>query len=211
MTASPCCQLEWGVAVRPLQGQRESGDRHRVIATQQGWLIAVVDGLGHGHEAAQASRLALAAIGECAGGSLSTLIQHCHEQLQGTRGVAISVAEISASESTLTWAGVGNVEGLLRHRDMAQRSRHIPLRGGIVGYRLPLLHTDRENLCEGDVLILATDGVEDGYSEIPLPQASAQETAERIMNHFARVDDDALVLVAQWKRRHDESTNQLRR
>jgi len=48
--------LEWGVAELVLPGQTESGDRYLVTPTPEGGLVAVVDGLGHGAEAAEAAK-----------------------------------------------------------------------------------------------------------------------------------------------------------
>ena len=47
-----------GVASKTLQGQSVSGDIHVVIPFNEGLLVAVIDGLGHGPEAAIASMAA---------------------------------------------------------------------------------------------------------------------------------------------------------
>src|SRR5437867_365164 len=49
--------VHWAVATLALEGERESGDLHLVQPVTDGVLIAVVDGLGHGEEAAAAARL----------------------------------------------------------------------------------------------------------------------------------------------------------
>ncbi|HMJ58707.1 MAG TPA: hypothetical protein VK467_06195, partial [Gemmatimonadales bacterium] len=51
--------IHWGVATVAMQGESESGDLHMVRAVKDGVLIAVVDGLGHGEEAAAAARMAV--------------------------------------------------------------------------------------------------------------------------------------------------------
>src|SRR4029077_9723821 len=56
-TVSPM-SLDWGVAGLPLDGQAESGDRHVVQPFPGGFLLAVIDGLGHGSEAAMAATTA---------------------------------------------------------------------------------------------------------------------------------------------------------
>jgi len=50
--------VEYGVAKYVLPGQGESGDHHLVCCNQRGVLIAVIDGIGHGEEAANASKTA---------------------------------------------------------------------------------------------------------------------------------------------------------
>src|ERR1041384_6057447 len=54
MVRSP--YLDWAVASAPLEGEPESGDLHLVKGISTGLLLAVVDGLGHGVEAAAVAR-----------------------------------------------------------------------------------------------------------------------------------------------------------
>src|SRR2546422_10647190 len=50
--------VEWGVASQTLAGEVESGDKHVVRIFPHGALLAAVDGLGHGEEAAAAANMA---------------------------------------------------------------------------------------------------------------------------------------------------------
>src|SRR5207245_2030712 len=84
--------LEWGVATLTLAGQLESGDLHLVREVGGGVLVAVVDGLGHGEEAAAAARLAVTTLDQFAPEPIASLVQRCHEALRGTRGAVMSVA-----------------------------------------------------------------------------------------------------------------------
>ncbi len=43
--------IEWGSAGQALPGERESGDRCVVRVAADQALLAVIDGIGHGHEA----------------------------------------------------------------------------------------------------------------------------------------------------------------
>jgi len=52
--------VEYGVAKYVLPGQEESGDHHLVCCSRNGILIAAIDGIGHGEEAANAARTAAA-------------------------------------------------------------------------------------------------------------------------------------------------------
>ena len=47
--------IEWGVAEEPLPGQKHSGDRCIVKNGSDGALLAVVDGIGHGEDAAHSA------------------------------------------------------------------------------------------------------------------------------------------------------------
>ena len=48
-------KIDTGVATLPLPGEPESGDLSLVKRIGSGTLVAVVDGLGHGQEAASAA------------------------------------------------------------------------------------------------------------------------------------------------------------
>src|SRR2546422_418308 len=114
--------IEWGVASLALPGEAESGDRHLVKPVGTGVLVAVVDGLGHGAEAASAAKAAVAALERHASESPVPLLERCHRALKGTRGAVMSVAAFSRHDRSMTWVGVGNVEGLLVYGDGAARS-----------------------------------------------------------------------------------------
>jgi len=51
--------VEYGVAKFILPGQGESGDQHLVRCGGNGILIAAIDGIGHGEEAASAANAAV--------------------------------------------------------------------------------------------------------------------------------------------------------
>src|SRR5256885_847377 len=103
--------IDWGVAARALAGETESGDLHLVKRVGRGTLVAAVDGLGHGAEAAAAARAAVAALDRYAEESLPPLVRRCHEALAGSRGVVMSLAYLGGGQPSLTWLGVGNAAG----------------------------------------------------------------------------------------------------
>ena len=194
--------IEWGVASRALPGEAQSGDLHFVKQVGAGALVAVVDGLGHGAEAATAARAAVAALERHATESPVPLIERCHRALQGTRGVVMSVAVFGRSDRSMTWLGVGNVEGLLLHGDGKARSGSarvsLTTRGGIVGSELPRLHPVVLPIASGDTLIFATDGIREGFTEGLPPEAAPQQLADQILARYGKGTDDALVLVARY-------------
>src|SRR5438094_10533426 len=74
--------IEWGVASLAMPGEAESGDRHLVKSVGTGVLVAVVDGLGHGAEAASAAKAAVAALERHASESPAPLLERCHRALR---------------------------------------------------------------------------------------------------------------------------------
>src|SRR2546429_7812580 len=193
--------IEWAVAELVLPGQTESGDRCLVTVTLEGGLVAVVDGLGPGAEAAGAAKAAVSSLERHAHELIIPLIRSCHRSLAGTRGVVMSVAAFDPRAETMTWVGVGNVEGVLLRAQAAASPRRemLLLRGGVVGGRLPALLAAILPMMRGDALILATDGVRSNFSLANFAHGeSPQQLADRILAEWGTKTDDALVLVARY-------------
>jgi phosphoserine phosphatase RsbX len=200
MAAVITAALDWAVADLARPGQRQSGDRSVVLPTADGCLAAVVDGLGHGAEAASAAAVAVQALERAAHRPVVQLLRDCHNSLIGTRGAVISLAAFNTREETMTWLGVGDVEGrLLRAQGSAgPRTESLLLRGGVVGARLPTLVSEAVPVRRGDTLILATDGVRSDFLDSPLPALPTRELADHLLGRFCTQTDDALVLVARY-------------
>jgi hypothetical protein len=191
--------VEWGAAGFALEGGA-SGDVHVVAAFPGGALAAVIDGLGHGPEAAAAANLAASVLEASPADPVDALLARCHEALRRTRGAVASLASFDARTASVTWAGVGNVEGFLLRADPAVRPAReaITLRGGIVGYQLPAPRLAAVPVARGDVLVLATDGLRSGFGDGLSAAAPPQEMADAILARHARGSDDALVLVVRY-------------
>ena len=192
--------IDWGVATLTLPGERESGDLHLVKPVRAGVLVSVVDGLGHGAAAAAAARAAVAALNRHAQESVLPLLQRCHQALAGTRGVVVSVALFDRADGSMTWLGVGNVEGVLLYADSGRRRgrERLVTRGGIVGSELPPLRAEVLAVAPGDTLILATDGIRSGFADDLAIDAPPQQLADQILARSGKSTDDALVLVARY-------------
>ena len=177
-----------------------SGDLHVVATSEDSALVALIDGLGHGAEAAFAARTAAAVLTERAALSVSDLMLACHEELHGTRGVVMTLAQIDAQHDTLTWCGVGNIETVLLHTDPAAplAREALSARGGVVGYRLPPLKVASSPVWPGDLLVLATDGLRSGFTELVRAESDPQSLANELLARYGKGSDDALVLVARY-------------
>jgi negative regulator of sigma-B (phosphoserine phosphatase) len=196
--------VRWGVAARPLPGERESGDVSVVRPLDDGMLIAVIDGLGHGPEAAAAAQRAAAVLADHEAAEVSELFEACHAGLRRTRGAAISLARLRRGGGAVAWLGVGNVEArLLRADPEARPATESPLLlGGVVGHgSLPRLRATHTTLAEGDTLVFSTDGVSPGFLDLVTRALEPREIAARVLQVHGRDSDDALVLVARYTER----------
>jgi phosphoserine phosphatase RsbX len=192
--------IEWAVAERPLPGERVSGDSHVVEPFRDGALVAVIDALGHGEQAAAASRIAAETVRAHAHDDIPSLMRACHARLRAVRGVVMSVASFDARQSTVTWGGIGNVEGFLvgsREHGISVRDALV-MRGGVVGFQIPEVRVTAVPVARGDVLVLATDGIAHGFLDV-CGGGTPQQMADGILARYGRSTDDALVLVAVYR------------
>jgi phosphoserine phosphatase RsbX len=191
--------VEYGVAKFVLPGQGESGDHHLVCCNQNGILVAAIDGIGHGEEAANASKTAAALLRSCADEPIITLVERCHEKLRATRGVVLSLACMDPEHGMMTWLGVGNVQGVLMRSDAKKGNgqESLLLRAGVVGSQLPALQATVFPILRGDTLFFATDGVRSDFSVTLSARENPQRAADRILEQYRTGNDDALVLVTR--------------
>ena len=192
--------LEWGVASRPFGGGPTSGDVAVVRVVRDVALVAACDGLGHGVAAARAATAAAAVLDAFSGEDAVALARRCDEALRSTRGAALSLAVFSAPVATLTWVGVGNVEGRLLRGNSSAPGAAVCLMPdvGIVGNGVAPTHPVTLPVERGDTLILATDGVAGRFADSVALVGTPQDIAGRILDEHGRPTDDALVLVARY-------------
>lgn len=194
--------LEWGVASRALPGQPNSGDLQVVKSFPNGLLVAALDGIGHGDEAASAATVAKSILEAHAGEPVMALIRRCHDGLRAKRGVAMSVASFNVSQGLITWLGVGNVQGVLLRRDSSRSvtEEQLLLRAGVVGVQLPSLRVSVLPVSAGDTLIFTTDGIGSDFDRRLARNHPPRKAAESILARHGKTTDDALVLVARYLR-----------
>jgi hypothetical protein len=118
----------------------------------------------------------------------------------GTRGVAMSLAQFSVTDDTMTWLAIGNVEGVLvRSEPGSSPAREaVIMRGGVIGSRLPPLQATVVAVAPGDLLVFATDGVRPGFSALANPIHAPKKIADAILATHGKDTDDALVLAARY-------------
>lgn len=173
-----------------------SGDSHVVRQLPDGVLAAVIDGVGHGNEAADAARIAGRTLTSSPIEDAVSLVWRCHDALKETRGVVMTLLCLSPN-GAMTWVGVGNIEGVIFRCDATghTRAHHVVLRGGVIGHRLPPLRAECRTLLPHDTVVLATDGIRPEFSDELVRGDEPQAIADQILARYRKGTDDALVLV----------------
>src|SRR3989441_12634969 len=100
--------VEWGVASQTLAGEVQSGDKHVVKSFPHGALLAALDGLGHGEEAAAAANMAGRFLQTPEKEAVISLLKRRHQRVRSTPGGRRSFAALNAVGEGLTWIGAGN-------------------------------------------------------------------------------------------------------
>lgn len=180
---------------RPRPGEELNGDAYFVSEHDGELLLAVVDGLGHGHGANEAARAAVDTLEQWRGEPLQELVWGVHESLRATRGAVMGAVIVNRSREAFTYAGVGNIE--VRLLGPADPGRPVPS-NGTLGARLSNVRVWPHRLAEGVTLVLASDGISatwDITSYPGLATKSPQMLAGVLLRDFARNSDDATVLV----------------
>lgn len=195
--------IEWAAKARPRPGENICGDRLIAVDVDgTGALIGVLDGLGHGVDAAEAAKRGVDVLRAARAEPLEVLVQRCHLALSGTRGAAMTLAHIDFQGDTLSWVGIGNVTAnlVVKHPAGVEVRSSARLAGGIVGYRIPeMVKPQQVPIRPGDLLVIASDGiVEDHLSDIDF-SASSLAIADKILRKHAKGNDDALVLAARHR------------
>jgi serine phosphatase RsbU (regulator of sigma subunit) len=188
--------LAIAVAARPYPGETVSGDAWQVDWDGAVCRIAVIDGLGHGPEAAAAASAAVGALATKPALNPVDAVHCCHDALKGTRGAALLVASIDLSRGQLIVAGAGNVEGRLCQNGGAKQ---LMTDRGIVGSVLPRVRPVELELASDWLFLICTDGIRQRFDPQSLLDESlgGKALAQAVLDGWGRPTDDATVLVAQ--------------
>lgn len=191
--------IEWGYAGQPLPGNEESGDRCLVQVANGSATLAIIDGLGHGREAALASAAVVETVEAHGQETLFQLFRRCHQRLQSTRGAAMTLARYEAAAHRIQWLGAGSVRAImLRGKPGGGASQHEMLvYSGTVGVKLPTIEVSSAPAQAGDLLFLATDGVDIRFAGGLRFGEPPRAQADRLLASYRDHTDDAMILVAR--------------
>lgn len=175
----------------PMPGEIQNGDAVLVKRSVTGeTLLAVIDGLGHGPEAAQAARAAVEALELLPfGTSVLDAIQEVHRQLKGTRGAAATVGILNGTGFEI--CAVGNVALMCVNCTVP-----LVLSAGVLGHQVQRFRVGSCQLARGARLGLMSDGISTRFRLEELRQLDLGAACREIMTRYRRKEDDATVLLA---------------
>jgi anti-sigma regulatory factor (Ser/Thr protein kinase) len=173
------------------------GDAWAVASDDEGFAVAVADGLGHGAAASTAADAATAGFA-AALGDPERFVATANEAMQGTRGGAATVCQVPRGARELRYVAVGNVNGAVLNGSVRH---HLITYGGTLGLRPapPSAHVLTCPWPEQATLVVWTDGLHSRAGSCPMDDGLLAHDpaviAATIYRDHLRGGDDATVVV----------------
>ena len=177
--------------------EHESGDAWTTTGVRDVITISVIDGLGHGPAAATAANAAVRVFREGESHELERLLNDAHAALRPTRGAAVGIARIFATQGRMEFVGVGNIAGAIVDDD---GTRRVVSQNGIVGHEMRRVQTYTYPWTSSSVLVMQSDGVSASWNASAYPGLITRDPAliaAVLYRDFCRGTDDATVVVAK--------------
>lgn len=189
--------IEIGGLSVPVRGEPVSGDAWCVRRSPQGTTILVIDGLGHGHLAAEAAKLAVEIFLNTKEQSPAELLKAIHGALRATRGAAGAVSELDMETREVRFAGIGNISASVIN---AEQTRNLVSMNGTLGHEARGCREFTYAWPAGAALLLHSDGVTARMNLADYPgllTKSCTLMAGVLYRDYNRGRDDATVVVAR--------------
>jgi anti-sigma regulatory factor (Ser/Thr protein kinase) len=186
----------YGAVTVPKPGESVCGDACCVVETAVGRTLLVVDGLGHGPQAATAAAEAQRLFLRNKDAPVHEILALMHAGLRPTRGAAIAVARFDLARSVVRYGGIGNIAGAIVNGVETRRMISLNGTAGHVARRIQTFdYAYRDGL-----VIMHSDGLVTGWSLDRYPGITRMDptlVAAVMYRDFTRGRDDASVLVAR--------------
>ena len=193
------CPLDFGAAARPHPHMKENGDAFVIKTFSNGGLAAVIDGLGHGQFAHRASRAASQYVEDHFDLPLPGIFRGVSRACRSTRGVVMALARIDLENSSVSVAGLGNVEARL---SLGGKHANFLSRRGVVGMSTNNPVITQHAWGPSALLVLHSDGLRTHWHWDEFASAwdkPATLIAGELLRKLARDNDDAAVVVVKNK------------
>ena len=186
----------WGSMETSAPGETVSGDQWSMMCREGDQYVMMVDALGHGVLANEAASTAIRTFAEYGADQPGAFLRRAHEALRSGRGAAIAVARCELGRGTLTYAGIGNVAGVIVRMDGRQHG--LVSHNGTIGADSISVKEFGYEWLPGEKLVMHTDGLRTRWILNQRPGLSARHPAviaAVLHRDCLRGKDDATVLV----------------
>src|SRR5262245_54771719 len=186
--------LAVGAVCVPHPGETVCGDAWMVAQQAECCLVLVAEGLGDGPAAADAAQAVVQACRQHSTRTPEELLAIAHAAAQGTRGVAVGLAQIDTAAQVIRFAGVGNIAGVVW---TATESRGLASHNGIVGHDMSRRQAFTYPWSPDAVVVLHSDGLQTRWRLDAYPGLARRHPsliAGVLYRDFSRQRDDVTVL-----------------
>lgn len=187
-----------GVSV-PAPGETECGDAWAAVMDGPRAAVLVVDGLGHGPDAAHAAQEAVRIFSAEPWMAPREQLARLHAGLRGTRGAALTVLRADDEAGTVRSAGAGNV---LARLVSGTSDRTLLVQHGTAGVQIRTPEEVTTPWPAHAVLVVHSDGIEARWKPDVLHPVLGRDpvlAAALLLRDHCRGRDDATALVLRRK------------
>ncbi|HTI82034.1 MAG TPA: ATP-binding protein [Acetobacteraceae bacterium] len=187
-------QMAIGAALAPYPGEKACGDNWSFVDAKAGPTLLLVDGSGHGVEAARAAETAVRSFIDHAEQSCEAIVDAIHRALAATRGAAVAVARIDPVAKMVRLVGVGNISAILVQPAGA---RHMVSHNGTAGHVAPRIREFTYEYSSAPLVVLYSDGLATRWDITTYPGLTVQHPAliaGVLLRDHRRGRDDASVV-----------------
>lgn len=189
--------FEIGAVMVPYPGLDVCGDGWGAVCLESAVQVLVVDGVGHGPQAAEAGLAALRAYETHAHAPLAELMQLEHEALRPTRGAVLAVARVEREPRRIQFVGFGDVSG----RVLSPKASHTCVsKTGIVGEKIPSAQVYEYEWEQKSLLIMHSDGLTSRWDLSSYPGLAVRHPtviAAVLYRDHKRGNDDVTVVAVR--------------
>ena len=195
-------QIDYFYSIRPCLGERVSGDTAIVEQRDSLVTIAIIDALGHGHNASVVARIAQKYLQTGWDDDVCRTMLHLHQHLKGSLGAAVGLAILDLKTNQLSYTGVGNTVIRILSQQDRDGSQRLYSAEGIVGGRIRHPTEQKIQLKQSDLVLLYTDGIKEHFSPQEYPTIFADDVmtiAKKMVRSFGKNYDDATCIALKIK------------
>lgn len=186
--------LAAGVICAEKSGEPVCGDSWAVMQGRGRLIALVVDGLGHGLDAATAARAAVQAVRSKSHLDAPALMDVVHGALRPTRGAAAAIAMLQPESELCSFCGIGNISASIR---TAGVSRAMVSHNGTLGHQVRKIQEFQYPFPKGSLLLMHSDGLATHWDLAAYPGIETRHpalVAAALYRDHTRGRDDVTVL-----------------